>query len=709
MAILMAILENVNEEMADNSAEPVVRFPVFPRTNRGSDRRNTPLPYRTLLGMKLAVPQTRHTVVALAATLSVAVPTQPVLAQVHAAKRVAAGPRTVAGIAAESPKTSPRAQRAKPNFVNGEAQIVPEFNNPTEWIREHLWVETEFDSDQNGKRDRVHVDVTRQRQTATEGLKVAVVYESSPYFAGTASGDSILWNVRHELGATPPARGTHAPVPFQSGRTRISDSLVGTWVPRGFAVVHSEAPGTGLSEGSPTVGGAPERLAPKAVIDWLTGRAKGFTTKGGDTEIKADWCTGKVGMTGTSYNGTIPVAAATTGVQGLEAIIPVAPNTSYYHYYRSNGLVRHPGGWLGEDIDSLYDFIHSGDPATRPNSDRIYRDGLFAQNQDRLTGDYNPFWADRDLLKFAGNIRCAVLMAHAFNDWNVVPEHSVRISNAVRGKVPLVQYFHQGGHGGDPPLSLMNRWFSRFLYGVRNGVEDGPKSYVVRERADGPRRGPAPAPTAYPDYPHPDSKPVVFHPAPGGTGIGKLTTARTKAKTVETLTDNVELDSRTLAKAPESPSRLLYATPELTAPVHISGTPRVTLRVSSSAAAANLSVYLVQLPFADGPIGTSNLITRGWADPQNAKSLKSGGDYHSMERGAPLKPGQFVDVTFDLQPDDQIVPAGKRIALMIFSSDKEFTLWPKPGTQLSVDLSATRISLPVVGGQSALETAIAGR
>ena len=70
-------------------------------------------------------------------------------------------------------------------------------------------------------------------------------------------------------------------------------------------------------------------------------------------------------MTGTSYNGTLPLAAATTGVDGLEAIIPIAPNTSYYHYYRSNGLVRHPGGYMGEDIDVLYDFINSGDPERR--------------------------------------------------------------------------------------------------------------------------------------------------------------------------------------------------------------------------------------------------------------------------------------------------------------------------------------------------------
>jgi len=39
---------------------------------------------------------------------------------------------------------------------------------------------------------------------------------------------------------------------------------------------------------------------------------------------------------------------------------------------------------------------------------------------------------------------------------------------------------------------------------------------------------------------------------------------------------------------------------------------------------------------------------------------------------------------------------------MIFSSDPEFTLWPEPGTTLSVDLDGTSLSLPVVGGIEAL-------
>lgn len=196
---------------------------------------------------------------------------------------------------------------------------------------------------------------------------------------------------------------------------------------------------------------------------------------------------------------------------------------------------------------------------------------------------------------------------------------------------------------------------------------------------------------------------------PGGTAIGGLEPEGRIAGVQnweEKFTDNVAFAAPALASAASSPHRLLYATTELTAPLHISGTPRVTVRMAANKAAANLSVYLVQLPWTDGPIGTANLITRGWADPQNHRALTKGGNFNSMQKGEPLKPGQYVDVTFDLQPDDQIIPAGKRIALMIFSSDRDFTLWPKPGTELSIDVNQTRLLLPVVGGKPALTTAM---
>lgn len=588
--------------------------------------------------------------------------------------------------------------QAKPTFVDGQAQIVPAFSNQQEWVRHSLWVETTFDSDQDGKLDRMFVDVTRPKQTETEGLKVAVIYESSPYFAGTANAGALMWNVKQELGTDPPKRTEHSPIPFRANRTSVSNDFVNQWVPRGFAVVHSDAPGTGNSTGSPTVGGDPERFAPKAVIDWLNGRAKGYTTVDGSAEVKATWCTGKVGMTGTSYNGTIPIAAATTGVEGLACIIPVSPNTSYYHYYRSNGLVRSPGGYLGEDVDVLYDFIHSGNPEGRERSNKLYRDGVFAQFQDRKHGDYNQFWYERDLLNYAGNIKCAVMMAHGFNDWNVMPAHSFRISNALKGKVPLVQYFHQGGHGGNPPFDMMNKWFSRFLYGVENGIEKGPRAYIVRESDR--------APTAYADYPNPDAKPVTFYVAGNGNKQGALITATPPAQQPQSLVDDVALDGPTLAKSEESPNRLVFTSQELKAPLHISGTCRVTVRMACDRPAANLSVYLVQLPWTGARIGNENMITRGWADPQNWASLTNGGNFHSKDAGKPLVPGQFVTLTFDLEPDDQIVPAGKKIALMIMSSDHDFTLWPTAGTKLTIDLNSTQIQIPVVGGADAFQKAI---
>jgi X-Pro dipeptidyl-peptidase len=177
-------------------------------------------------------------------------------------------------LATPGPSLAQEGGGAGPIFADGQAQVVPAFEDPGQWIHEELWVETELDTDGDGKLDRVHVAVVRQAQTNTEGLKVPVIYESSPYFAGTAGIDyGYFWDVRHPVGDEPPVRG-EAPSVRARTNPRISRSQVNTWVPRGFAVVHSEAFGTGLSEGCPTVGGPPEALAPKAVIDWLNGRAR---------------------------------------------------------------------------------------------------------------------------------------------------------------------------------------------------------------------------------------------------------------------------------------------------------------------------------------------------------------------------------------------------------------------------------------------------
>lgn len=565
----------------------------------------------------------------------------------------------------------------RPVVADGVMQSV--FTDRSTWVRQELWVETEFDSDGDGVLDRMHVSLARPGETEG-GLKVPVVYQTSPYYAGGNPVDN--WGVDHELGF-PPAGPPH---PNSAGRNTspiINTALESAWVPRGFAVVHSEGPGSGLSTGCPTTGDVNESLAPKAVIDWLNGRAKAYTSVSGGEEVTADWSTGKVGMTGTSYNGTLPIGVATTGVEGLEAIVPVAAISDWYDYYRSNGLVVAPGGYQGEDADVLAAYVH-----TRPDRS-VCADSLkqMQTDQDRVTGDRNEFWDVRNYLNDVDNIRAATLIAHGLADWNVKASQATNLWNALQENgVPSQIYLHQGGHGGAPTDLMMNRWFSRYLYGVNNGVENDPKAWVAREGAN--RLNPTP----YATWPVPGSRGVEMGMSGAGDEIGELHILA-GADDEQTLVDDASVRALNLARATASDNRLLYRSKTLVEPVHISGEPSISLTMSADRPAINLSTALV----ATDANGTSRILTRGFADPQNAADFDA--------PGVPLVPGQEVEISFTYEPIDVIVPAGSSLSVMVYSSDFEYTIRPAPGAELTLDLDGTRATLPIVGGPLALAIA----
>ena len=218
-------------------------------------------------------------------------------------------------------------------------------------------MEIDADSDGDGKKDRVHVDVSRPRETDTDGLKVPVIYEDSPYYAGGA--DVANWAVDHEIGAPPATPHPRARLHRRQHEPEISTRYEATWVPRGFAVVHSESPGTGNSDGCPNSGAPIETLGATAVIDWLNGRAKGYTTRAGTDEVSAYWTTGNVGMMGTSYNGTIPIAAAIDRRRGPEGDRPDLGDLGLVRLLprqRHGPRAAPPGGSdnvQGEDLDVL--------------------------------------------------------------------------------------------------------------------------------------------------------------------------------------------------------------------------------------------------------------------------------------------------------------------------------------------------------------------
>jgi hypothetical protein len=134
-------------------------------------------------------------------------------------------------------------------------------------------------------------------------------------------------------------------------------------------------------------------------------------------------------------------------------------------------------------------------------------------------------------------------------------------------------------------------------------------------------------PIPFATFPVPGSVPVTLHPTAGGRGIASLAFAPVAAGS-ESLTDDVAFSGSALASMPTSAHRLLYATPVFTDTVHISGTPRVTLRMAASVKAANLSVWLVMLPYDSARAGSQSYkgnVSHGWADLQNAKALECWG------------------------------------------------------------------------------------
>jgi X-Pro dipeptidyl-peptidase len=560
-------------------------------------------------------------------------------------------------------------------------------------IEETLFVETAVDSDLDGKRDRVRLKLSRPGETESQGIKVPVVFEHSPYRynLGDAQNHNVDFDVLPQEGIRPRGQGQ------DSGRAALAaprpapdlpGSLDNYWVPRGYAVVLGESIGTAFSDGCPTVGDMAETLGTKAIIDWLNGRAKAWNEAG--EPVDADWTTGDVGMTGVSYNGTLPNMVATTGVEGLRTIVPVSAISSWYDYYRANGLVRAPhsnrsgageNAFQGEDLDVLAFFTEG----PRVDHCRFLTDALL-QYGDRITGDYNDYWHERDYLHRARGVRASVFVVHGLEDYNVMgTAYSTWWRQLARNHVPRKIWLHKDGHGGPRGTSdyqrTLNRWMDHWLFGVDNGVMAEPRADV--QRPDGTYEKHA-------DWPVPGSRSAELHlGAPNATDPGTLSIRPAAGPRQSFVDRGRELDTDVaLLPGPDAanPNRLVYTSAPLASGAHLSGTPSVSLRAAvNNRHAANLTAVVVDY----APDGTATMVTRGWMDVQNRKSRAV---------SSPIRQGQEYTFTWPLEPDDYVFAPGHRVGLVVVSTDMHYTLRPLPGTSLTVNPARSTVSLPIVGG-----------
>lgn len=374
------------------------------------------------------------------------------------------------------------------------------------YIVEKVYVETPVDTDRDGKLDLIAVYIKRPLSTL-KGNKVPVLYVANPYMMSCNEEWYIPHDVNQEVKIFPQQNISEEDIRFDFNEIRENipvfprktegfavtaeieeeeleciSEIYDHFIDRGYAAVYSGGLGTRTSEGLTITGSREETLAFKSVIDWLNGRCRAFTDKESNIEIQASWCTGNVAMSAKSYLGTMCIAVATTGVDGLKTIIPEAAISNWYTYYRYNGLNLPAFGWQGDDLDILAKYCFS----RAKDSDDFERvRGVYEENQeflekeeDRASGNYNRFWDERNYLNLVDNIKASVFIIHGLNDWNVKTNQCIPLfAELEKRNISRKMLLHQGEHiyvyklKGLDLVSIMERWLDYYLKGIDTGIE----------------------------------------------------------------------------------------------------------------------------------------------------------------------------------------------------------------------------------------------
>ncbi|MFE8990352.1 Xaa-Pro dipeptidyl-peptidase [Streptomyces collinus] len=576
-------------------------------------------------------------------------------------------------------------------------------------IREAVWVDTGLDGDRDGKPDRVAVDIVRPRETARQGRKIPVIMDASPYYSCCGRGNESQKK-------TYDAQGRVAQMPL------YYDNY---FVPRGYAFVGVDLAGTNRSDGCVDVGGRSDVQSAKAVVDWLNGRAKAYTSRTGATRAQAGWTNGRTGMIGKSWDGTIANGVAATGVKGLKTIVPISAISSWYDYYFQQGAPLYDSGpeWLSDYVNS---------PGARAKCAAVQQ--KLTEGAPR-TGDWTPLWSERDYVKAARKVKASVFLVHGMQDLNVRMKHvgpwwDALAKNGVERKIWLSQTGHV-----DPFdfrrgawVKTLHRWFDHELMGIDNGIDREPMADIERapDRWDTSRV-----------WPPSGTRAATLRPGLGAqAGVGTLGLRRGHG--TESFTDDPKLSETDWAARIDQPTpeKAGFVTGPLTRDLRLSGSSEVTVTATPSTPTAHLSAVLVDIgpatirDYADAGEGITTLtdrtcwgagttadspcfketkaktadvdytvVSRGWADL---------GNHASDHRGSPLTPGKRYTITLDLAATDHVVPKGHRLALIVAGTDKDLIDPPSDRPKLTLDLSRTSARVPFVGGTTAFARATAG-
>ena len=590
-------------------------------------------------------------------------------------------------------------------------------------IREVVYVESRVDTDKDGLPDLVKVSIIRPRY---EG-KIPAVMTASPYHQGTndKASDKALYNMNVDLEVKEP-HTIQVEVPqlelvdpvgsaelvdeAEETLTHINSSytLNDYLLPRGYANLYVSGVGTKDSQGLMTNGNYQQIEAYKNVIDWLNGRCRSFTDHTRKRQVKADWSNGKVATTGISYLGTMSNGLATTGVDGLEVIIAEAGISSWYNYYRENGLVTSPGGYPGEDFDSLAELTYSrnllGGDYLHHNAAHQADLDIVKKELDRASGDYNQFWHDRNYLLHADQVKAEVVFTHGSQDWNVKPLHVFNMFQALPASIKKHLFYHNGAHvylnnwQSIDFRESMNALLSKKLLGYDSSYE---LPTVIWQDNTGEQSW-----TSLDDFGNQTSQRTF--------SLGddeKVIQNRYETKDYERYG---KAYPTFLTDLYQDKAQQVTIDLPIEEDLHLNGKARLHLRLHSSTNKGLLSAQLLELgskkylqpypavlsvrtldngryhmldnltelPFKEAG---QRVISKGYLNLQNR---------HDLLEIETVTPGEWMEFDFDLQPTIYKLEKGATLRLVLYTTDFEITVRDQTDYQLTIDLAQSSLHLP---------------
>jgi len=636
----------------------------------------------------------------------------------------------------------------KDKFLLFNGRTLPIFTS-SDFVREVVYVETDVDTDKNGLADLVRVEIIRPQTS----LKIPALFTASPYHQGInpEANDRKLHEYKLEIKEKEPNELTYEDIRFEGKEEVLAEKRVPTskadtaeesfsheqaytfndfMLTRGFASVYAAGVGGLGSEGIMTCASVEQTLSMKAVVEWLAGNRRAFTNKTDNIEITADWCNGKVAMTGKSYLGTLATAVATTGVKGLETIISEAAISNWYQYYRDNGLVIAPGGFPGEDADVLAeltlsrmisagDYLHIKDFFDKEQA-------KMALEQDREFGNYNTFWDERNYLPHIKDIKADVIMVHGLIDWNVKPRHVEQLWQELK-KLDVTKkiILHQGQHiyiNNNRSLDfsdMMNLWLTHKLLKVENGAKVLLPDVLWQDNTVSETWVPFSDWSINQDRMtlYPVREKLVSLPIDSGELSFKDYLPEDISQEYSKAQGLFDKEIQQIENEKLKDNRLFFVTEELTEEVLLDGVPSVKIRVKSTSNKGLISVRLVDYGDAkrlDEVPRTlkAQAIDAGYlykrddlkellsTSKETSEKMISIGHINLQNRDNPwkndeLKPDDYVAVEFDLQPTIYRLPKGHKIGLIIYATDYDYTLQGNEKIGYKIDLSQTKLVLPI--------------